>query len=101
MAKQCIKYCDENFSKYSNVWTQSRDTVISAFLQRGGGLSEPDKVTGQQVWQKPGLDQFGEQIGSYRKSQNDIRLIQDSHSFGWLRVDCSPRKQSLDLDLGK
>jgi dynein heavy chain len=101
MAKQCIKYRDDNFSKYSNVWTQSRETFINEFLQRGGGLSEPDKVTGQQVYQKPELEQFGEQIGSYRKSQNDIRLITDSHSFGWLRVDCRPLKQSLDLNLGK
>jgi dynein heavy chain len=101
MAKQCIQYRDDNFSRYSNVWTQSRETFISEFLQRGGGLGEPDKVTGQQVWQKPELEHFGEQIGSYRKSQNDIRLIQDSHSFGWLRVDCRPLKQSLDLNLGK
>jgi dynein heavy chain len=101
MAKQCIKYRDDNFSKYSNVWTQSRETFIADFLQNGGPLSEPDKVTGVQVHLKPELEQFGEQIASYRKSQKDIRLIQDSHSFGWLRVDCRPLKQSLDLNLGK
>ncbi|KAK8861127.1 hypothetical protein M9Y10_012822 [Tritrichomonas musculus] len=101
MSKECISYKDENFSKYSNVWTQSRETFINEFLQTGGGMSEPDKVTGEQVPLKPTLDDFGEQIGSYRKSQNDIRLIQDSHSFGWLRVDCRPLKQSLDLNLGK
>lgn len=101
MAKQCIQYKEDNFEKYSTVWTQSRETFISEFLQRGGGLGEPDKITGVQEYQKPSLDDFNEQIASYRKSQSDIRLIQDSHSFGWLRVDCTPLKQSLDLNLGK
>ncbi|KAH0788142.1 Dynein heavy chain family protein [Histomonas meleagridis] len=101
MAKKCIQYKDENFSKHSNVWTQSRETFINEFLQKGGGLGEIDKVTGKQEYKKPTLEDFGKQIGSYRKSQNDIRLIHDSHSFGWLRVDCRPLKQSLDLNLGK
>ena len=101
MSKECIQYKDDNFSKYSNVWTQSRETFINDFLANGGGLSEPDKVTGERHPLKPSLDDFDKQIGTYRKSQNDIRLIQDSHSFGWLRVDCRPLKQSLDLNLGK
>lgn len=101
IANQCISYKDDNFDKYSNVWTQSRESFIAEFLKSGGGESEPDKVTGQTTPLPPTLENFGEQIGFYRKSQNDIRLIQDSHSFGWLRVDCRPLKQSLDLNLGK
>jgi hypothetical protein len=66
----------------------------------GGGLSGRDKLTEQQVWSQPELEHFGEQIGLYRKSQNDIGLMQDSHSFGWLLVDYRPLKQSLNLKLG-
>jgi hypothetical protein len=101
MAKKCNKYKDDNFSKYSKVWTQSQQTFINGILHKAEGLSERDKLTGQQVWRKPELEHFGKQIGSYRKSQNDIRLIRDSHSFEWLRVDCRRLKQSLDLHLGK
>jgi dynein heavy chain len=46
MAKQCIAFKKENFAKYSTVWTQSRESFIAEFLQSGGGLSEPDKITG-------------------------------------------------------
>ena len=101
MAKQCIQYKEDNFEKYSNVWTQSQETYLAEFLEGGGGLSEPDKLTGERKPLKPTLDDFGKQLASYRNDQNDIRLIQDSHSFGWLRVDCRPLKQSLDLNLGK
>ncbi|OHS95209.1 Dynein heavy chain family protein [Tritrichomonas foetus] len=101
MAKKCIQYKEDNFEKYSNVWTQSQETYIQEFLETGGGLSEPDKLTGERKPMPPSLDDFGKQISSYRNDQNDIRLIQDSHSFGWLRVDCRPLKQSLDLNLGK
>ena len=101
MSSECTQYKDDNFSKYSNIWTQSRESFIQEFLETGGGMSEPDKVTGEQHPLKPTLDDFGEQIGHYRQSQNDIRLIQDSHSFGWIRVNCRPLKQSLDLNLGK
>jgi hypothetical protein len=82
MAKKCNKYWDDNFSKYLNVWTQSQETFTNQFLQKGRGLSDRDKLTEQQVWRKPELERFGEQIGSYRKWQNDIGLIQDSRSFG-------------------
>jgi len=101
MAKQCIQFKEDNFAKYSNVWTQSRESFINEFLQSGGGMSEPDKLTGKPTPLPPSLEDFGKQIAFYRKSQNDIRLLQDSHSFGWLRVDCRPLKQSLDLNLGK
>jgi hypothetical protein len=70
------------------VWTESREAFITKFLQSGGGYTEPDKIPGLQTPKKPERSDFGEQITSYRKSQSDIRLIQDSHSFGWLRVDC-------------
>jgi hypothetical protein len=101
MAKKCNKSKDDNFSKYSNVWTQSGETFVNEFLQKDRRLSEPDKLTGQPVWRKPEHEHFGEHIGLYRKSQNDIRLIQGSHSFRWLRVDCRQLKQSLDLNFGK
>jgi dynein heavy chain len=64
-------------------------------------LSGPDKVTGLQVQLPPALEQFGEQLSHHRKSHSNIRLIQDSKSFGWLRVDYRPLKQSLDFNLGK
>ena len=98
MSKECIKYRDDNFSKYSNVWTQSRESFITDFLKNGGTKEVKD---GKQISHPPNLQQFSEQIGFYRTSQSDIRLIQDTHSFGWLRVDCRPLKQSLDLNLGK
>ena len=101
MAKECIKYKEDNFEKYSTVWTQSQETFIEEFLKTGGGLGEPDKLTGERKPLPPSLEDFGKQIASYRNDQNAIRLIQDSHSFGWLRVDCRPLKQSLDLNLGK
>lgn len=63
-------------------------------------MSEPDD-NGARHKIPVSLDQFGEQIGFYRKSQSDIRLISDTQSFGWIRVDCKPLKQSLDLNLGK
>jgi len=102
MADQCAKYKEDNFSKYSDVWTQNRDFFMAEFLQSGGGMStEPDKATGQLLPLPPTLDDFGKQISTYRQSQNDIRLIKDSQNFGWLRADCRPLKQSLDLNLGK
>jgi dynein heavy chain len=101
MAKQCIAFKEDNFAKYSTVWTQSRESFIADLLASGGGMSEPDRITGVQTPKKPELEQFGEQIGSYRKSQGGIRLIRDSHPLGWLRIDCRPLKQSLDLSLGK
>jgi hypothetical protein len=74
MAKQCTDFKEDNFAKYSTVWTQSRESFIAEFLQSGEGMSEPDKITGIQKPKKPELEQFGEQIGSYRKSQSDIRF---------------------------
>jgi hypothetical protein len=48
MAKKCNKYKDDSFSKYSNVWRQSRETFVNEFLRNEGGLTEPDKLTEQQ-----------------------------------------------------
>ncbi|GMO20527.1 MAG: hypothetical protein Ta2E_11770 [Mycoplasmoidaceae bacterium] len=101
MAQQGITYNNENFSKFSTVWSQSRDSFVNEFITTAGGLSEPDKVTEQQVQLPPSLEQFGEQLLKYRNSHSDIRLIQDSKSFGWLRIYGRPLKQSLDLNLGK
>jgi len=60
MAKQCIKYKEDNFSKYSDVWTESREAFITKFLQTGRVLSEPDKITSLQTMKKPELADFGE-----------------------------------------
>jgi hypothetical protein len=98
MSKQCTAYKDENFSKYSTIWSQSREYFITDFPAAGGGMSEPDKMIGLSVPLKPSLKQFGEQIPKYRNSQDNIRLIQDSSNFGWLRVECRELKQVLDLN---
>jgi hypothetical protein len=82
MAKQCTTYKDENFSQYSTVWSQSRESFINEFITTGRPLSEPDKTTGLQTQLPPTLEQFGEQLSKYRISQGNIRLIQDSKSFG-------------------
>jgi hypothetical protein len=43
MTNQCNNYKDDNFFKYSVVWSKSREAVICEFISKDGRKLGPDK----------------------------------------------------------
>jgi hypothetical protein len=70
MANQCNSYKDNNFSKYSIVWSKSQEAFIKDFVTKGERKSELNKQTGVSFPLPPSLEQFEEQISTFHNSKN-------------------------------
>jgi hypothetical protein len=80
MTNQCNSYKDDNFFKYSVVWSKSREAVIYEFVSKDRRKLGPDKQSNISVPLPPSLEQFEKQIYIYRDWQTKIRKFSDSQS---------------------
>ena len=90
-----------SFSKYSNIWTESRTDFLFYFLKFARQLDEEEMIKFREDEKlvkacEPTLEKFKEKIDYYESLYTEVEQVKKTKLFDeWFRVDLRPFRQTL------